>query len=496
MTQILPFVIFGVGLDDAFIISGSYSRTDPAKEPEERIRDTIEDIGISITLTTVTSTIAFGLGCLSTIPTVYWLCLYAFPTIAFVYLYQLTFFVACIVLDEHRIKEHRRDCCTWITVHSNNEEKDRQPESTVPVSKQHALGEKFMGWYAGKLLNPWVKAVVVLVFTALLIVCALSASELRQQFRLTDVVPNDSYLVPLFDALDDFRERSSVAPYVYFRFVDQSSATIQEQMDGFVNELVNIDAIEYQPDFFWLRDFKLFVEDSGDEISQLDFNNQIDAFLSDPVYDKIYRDDIVRDASGTITSSRCLINMDNTDLDDVNLQIDALEDQRAVTKAQPVNQGQNDWAFFTFSGNYNIWEFYAVSAKELALTTILGVVAVTGVALFLIPHWTAALFTLPMIAVLYINLLGIMQLAGIDVNPVSYIALVVSLNGSTHLSPSERKHAFYPKLKPLCLPNLPSRWLLAYWWTISFIQCSSTTSRQAPARKRQRKCSRPWEIRS
>jgi predicted RND superfamily exporter protein len=160
MTQILPFVIFGVGLDDAFIISGSYDRTDTKKEPEDRIHDTIEDIGISITLTTITSALAFGLGALSTIPTVYWLCYYAFTTILFVYIYQLTFFVACIILDERRVQQNRHDCCTWITVEADDEEGREIPEEAIAPSDE-SIVERFMGWYAEHLLRPWVKVSVV-----------------------------------------------------------------------------------------------------------------------------------------------------------------------------------------------------------------------------------------------------------------------------------------------------------------------------------------------
>jgi Niemann-Pick C1 protein len=68
-----------------------------------------------------------------------------------------------------------------------------------------------------------------------------------------------------------------------------------------------------------------------------------------------------------------------------------------------------------------------VSAKELRFTTIMGIVAVTGVTFLLIPHWTAAIFVLPLISVLYLDLLGVLQWAGIHVNPVSYIALVLSI---------------------------------------------------------------------
>ena len=54
MSQLLPFVIFGIGLDDAFIIFGAYGRTDPHDNVPDRIRAAINDIGVSITLTSIT----------------------------------------------------------------------------------------------------------------------------------------------------------------------------------------------------------------------------------------------------------------------------------------------------------------------------------------------------------------------------------------------------------------------------------------------------------
>jgi Niemann-Pick C1 protein len=430
MTQILPFVLFGVGLDDAFIISGGYDRTDPMKEPEDRVHTTIKDIGISITISTMTSTLAFGIGCISSIPVVYWLCLYAFPTILLVYFYQLTFFIAWIVLDDRRIKQKHRDCCWCISVVETSEESEQedQEEPRRGPKEQASVTERFMLKYAEHLLRPWVKATVVLAFTALLCAGAISASQLTQSFSFTDVLPSDSYLADFFDALDDYTDRSSISPEVYFRNVDQSDKNIQEQMESYINDLViMVDAIFEPPEFFWLRDFKVFVNNSEDSLAQLDFYDQVQAFLADPVYSELYRDDIVTDTDGTITASRCRIYMDNIDLEDVKQQIDALEEQRKATKAQSINQGRKDWAFFTFEGIYNIWEFYAVSVDELIITTITGVAAVTGVAFFLIPHLTAALFVLPLICMMYIDVLGVLQWAGAHVNPVSYIAMVMSI---------------------------------------------------------------------
>lgn len=76
VTTMMPFLMFGIGLDDAFILYGSYNRTDPRKDPVKRIEETIDDVGLSISLTTLTSTLAFFMGVFSGIPAVSWVCWY------------------------------------------------------------------------------------------------------------------------------------------------------------------------------------------------------------------------------------------------------------------------------------------------------------------------------------------------------------------------------------------------------------------------------------
>ena len=63
-THVDSFVpsVYGIGLDDCFIIMGAYSRSDPRLEPLERIRNTMLEVGASITATTLTTMSAFMLG--------------------------------------------------------------------------------------------------------------------------------------------------------------------------------------------------------------------------------------------------------------------------------------------------------------------------------------------------------------------------------------------------------------------------------------------------
>ncbi|CAB9524076.1 Pick C1-like protein 1 [Seminavis robusta] len=448
-TQIVVFVMFGIGLDDAFIISGSYSRTDPKKDPVERVADTIDDIGLSIALTTLTSSLAFGLGCISSITAVKWLCLYAFPTIIIDFLYQITFFISLIVIDERRMQRNKIDCLVCIDAGNkykenqnqldNQEDQDNSDKDKPEQQQQQQLAEKpslssrFMDMYACFLLRPFVKGIVLLAFTALLGACIYGTTQLRQEMDFIDLVPSDSYVKDYFDFQDAHSPSVGIGAEVYFRFVDQSDPVIRQEMKDYLQDLEQNDCIQKDPSYIWMNDFDMFVakelELNSNNATSLTFNQQLDAFLEDPLYNSLYKNHIVRDQiSGNITSSRVEVYMD-LELGDSRFLQERLKLIRQVEGEQPMNQGLAgpDQRCFIFEDTMNMWEFYAVVPEELTFTTVVSVVAVSIIGLVFIPHWTAIFFVIPSIVTVYIDLLGLLYFMGVTVNPVSYITLVMSV---------------------------------------------------------------------
>lgn len=176
-------------MDNSFIIIGSYRRKDLRKDAAVRIQETIEDIGGSITLTTLTTATAFALGCISTIPAVFCLCYYAIPCILFGYLGQLTFFVALVVIDEKRIQENRRDCVFWCKPSRSEEEEE---EGSQPMAH---LSDRIMKKYGDFLMQKSVKIIVLLGFASLFGTMVWQATFLTQFFDFKDLVPSVSNLL-------------------------------------------------------------------------------------------------------------------------------------------------------------------------------------------------------------------------------------------------------------------------------------------------------------
>jgi predicted RND superfamily exporter protein len=311
-----------------------------------------------------------------------------------------------------------------IKVRRNN---DSSPNLRKNLHYQ-AYTDRFMTTYAEFLLHPLVKVIVVVLFTALFVASCYSTSQLTQAFKYTDVLPADSYIINFQMAYSAYTGRGKVFPTVYFRDVDQGNAEVQKHMIRYISDLAAVDSIGDCPTLFWLTDFRLFVTNNT-FLQELSFIEQVDIFLFIPLHQLLYANNIVRDEKGNITASRVTICMDNVDDEDVSKQIIAFKDQEAVTNRQPINnqKGHHSDKFFTYSYIYTVWTFYSVSIKELITSTLSGVVSVASVALFLVPHYTAFWFVLPLIIVLYVDLLGFLQWMGFCINPISYITLVMSI---------------------------------------------------------------------
>lgn len=431
--------MFGIGLDDAFIIMGSYTRTDPRKDTVERIQETMRDIGLSIILTTVTTSVAFGLGCISEFPALYWLSFYAFTTMITVFFFSITFFVALIALDEKRIQENRRDCLVCLAgpkielddgtidiYASDVDAVEKKPQE--PDDDSNNIMVRFMDSYSDFLMKPFVKAMVLVVAVAFAGFCAYSTSKFRQEFNVTEMLPSDSYAKSYIAASEKYGQRGWIIPAAYFRNVDQSDENVQQQMEDYVNDLVGIDAISTQPPLFWLRHFKEDFITHPDLPTGLTFNQQLDIFLGVSPFRELYGPHIVRDPdTGDIVASRVVLYMDDIDVNSVDSQIKALNEQRAVSKAQPVNDGVENFNFFCWEHGMFIWDFYRLTTEELKITTIVGVITVCLIGFAFVPHWSSVFFIFPLISVLYIDLMAWLQMTGNHLNVVSYFSLIMSV---------------------------------------------------------------------
>ena len=283
-------------------------------------------------------------------------------------------------------------------------------KKTAKPDLEKSCIDRFMGWYGQLFMKPAITLVVVLAFLGATAGFAYSTTLFKQEFNFLEMLPKDSYVKEYLVSMEKHGERGWIIPSVYFRGVDQSDPEVQQQMEDYINDLVEMNAMSDQPPYFWLRHFKQFLE-YDDRLKEYDFTTQVAVFLNIPAFKSLYGDHIIRDPdTKEVIASRCVVYMDNVDLNDVNSQIQTWTEQWNITESQPINAKGADSEglhFFLYETTMlYVWEFYAQTVNELTMTTILGVATVSFIGFIFIPHWTAICFLFPIIAALYIDLIG------------------------------------------------------------------------------------------
>uniref|UniRef100_A0A914HXF1 SSD domain-containing protein n=1 Tax=Globodera rostochiensis TaxID=31243 RepID=A0A914HXF1_GLORO len=94
IVNVSPFIVLCVGIDDAFLMTAAWHRTNPELKTGRRLAETLSEAAVAITITSFTDMLSFGIGCFTTLPGVRLFCLYTFFGIFFTYLYQITYFAA------------------------------------------------------------------------------------------------------------------------------------------------------------------------------------------------------------------------------------------------------------------------------------------------------------------------------------------------------------------------------------------------------------------
>jgi len=322
----------------------------------------MEEVGGSISLTTITTVLAFILGWVSSsIPVIQWLCLYAFPTIAIDFIFQITFFISIMVLDEQRVKANRLDCCICFKAKEADDNANDEAGDPAKPAPAH-VAEQFMGWYSRQLLRPAVKVAVLVIFAAFTGACAYSSTQLTQAFSPHDFLPSDSYGLSFLEAMDEYTMRK-LGMAAVFSGVDQSDPDVQEQMLKYLDDLSALPQIQHAPEACWIKDFVEFRKGTNpafDDYSFIfqgnyTFNEQLELMLSVPEIRAVYGNRIVRNEDGDIVVSQCLIPINYVSLDDTEQQIQFLADQKRVAAEQPINQGKDTLSFFSHDGIMFIW---------------------------------------------------------------------------------------------------------------------------------------------
>lgn len=163
--SLLPFILLGIGVDDAFVIVNAFNRERKVPRSTESNSDiairagrSLARAGASITVTSFTDLVAFSISSSSSLPALASFCGYAAVAIFFLWFFASTFFTATLVLDERRQRDNRRECLCCVT-------RKKEMEEEEEGFQEGFVARYFRNYHAPAILSPFGK-IIVLVFHA------------------------------------------------------------------------------------------------------------------------------------------------------------------------------------------------------------------------------------------------------------------------------------------------------------------------------------------
>ncbi|KAG5030500.1 hypothetical protein JHK85_014482 [Glycine max] len=185
--EVIPFLVLAVGVDNMCILVHAVKRQKLELPLEGRISNALVEVGPSITLASVSEVLAFAVGSFISMPAIRVFSMFAALAVLLDFLLQVTAFVALIVLDSLRAEDKRVDCFPCIKVHAD-------PDTGTGRRKPGLLA-RYMKEVHAPILSIWgVKIVVIAIFVGFALASIALSTRIEPGLEQEIVLPRDSYL--------------------------------------------------------------------------------------------------------------------------------------------------------------------------------------------------------------------------------------------------------------------------------------------------------------
>lgn len=211
--SILPFLLLGIGVDDMFVIMQSLENLPEAERNQKihiRIANALRKSGSSITVTSLTNIAAFATGIATTMPFLKSFCVFAVCGIFFLYVFEISFFVSCLVIDERRLELTKEGFCC-------RQRPNWQPNE---CSQKNVQRRFFEGVASKYLVKKVVKFGILLVTFGFLAVNGSSVTKLEKHFDPLWYLDQDSYPIKFYETLTQYFPKLGNRAGVYLTGVD------------------------------------------------------------------------------------------------------------------------------------------------------------------------------------------------------------------------------------------------------------------------------------
>ncbi len=454
----IPFLLLGLGVDDAFILVTYYQKAlKSAKSEEQALVYAVRRGGMSILITSLTDFLAFAIGSTTVLPALSSFCIYAGVGVIFDFIFQITFFMACVSLNSRRARANRRDCCCCISYprgEPDPEEEEFEPGKSEPRGcfcigcTNDVMEPTFQR--AGETLTKWpARIVVICVYLVLIGLSINGVASIKKNFKLDWFLPEGSYLLQAMEWTNDYFPRTTNVG-VYIKDIDYY--TRQAGLNAIGNFLTTSSSLITTSSTFWFSAYMSWAATTSPYSAYYTNSSGVETLNSSSVfYDGLdtylktngtrYSSDVQWVNSSNpeqgITASRgaCVIRVSefgSNGRDKYNTMNSLRSDLEAAMNYNDARVFARDFIF---------WEEYGFIDKELVRNLLISLAVMFFIVYIMIISPMPVLCVSIAIGSTVLDTLGMAYYWGVEVNNVVTIFMLISVGLSVDYS-AHIGHAF------------------------------------------------------
>ena len=458
ITGILPFICLGIGIDDMFVIVRCFNNI----SDEEKKKNTLaKNIGLamnhaggSITVTSLTNVCAFATGASSFFPALQSFCISAAFAIAAIYLFQTTWFVAWMALDQIRVEQRRNGFIPFI-VHKNWE---------PSAWSQKDIGAQVTTNFA-RLFELRIFQVLIILLTAALLSFGIwGAYEIKVEYDVAKLLPEGSYTKDFIkQKLIDFPSDGWGVNF----YTEEISYTLEdfEKVDKMLTELDNLtrthnEWVHYGKKLpsnlqtsweaatgFWWLDFKKFIA------NHRAINDWREAIASGrfPMYlsDFLHHEDGMLYTNAFRFSKDLMCNMEAPPVTAVKLGTLKFRGLIGPTQHLPAQQAINEIlvkanlsnVMFAYSDISPAWEVEEILVGEMCRNLSVALLGVLVIIFITLADSRACLFIMMCVIFTMVDVVGLCYTLDMTIDPFSTICYIIGVGLSVDYG-AHIAHAF------------------------------------------------------